>query len=75
VSRLSHEVDAKINRKDDAGSSLRPMSTAAPPPSVTGMKRRALFIFLALALLVLAVGGWLVQGLRYPPRLRVAAAR
>jgi hypothetical protein len=39
------------------------------------MKRRALFIFLALALLVLAVGGWLVQGLRYPPRLLVAAAR
>jgi hypothetical protein len=28
------------------------------------MKRRALIILLVLALLVLAVGGWLVQGAR-----------
>ena len=39
------------------------------------MKRRTLFTVLVVALLVLAVGGWLVQGLRYPARLLVAAAR
>jgi len=39
------------------------------------MKRRTLFAVLVLALLVLAVGGWLVQGLRHPARLLVAAAR
>jgi hypothetical protein len=66
-------VDAKIRREDDAGSSLRPMEDKAPSHSLVGMKRRALFFSLGLALLLLAVGGWLVQGLRYPPR-RLAAA-
>ena len=37
------------------------------------MKRRTLFAVLVLALLVLAVGGWLVQGLRVAPRLLVAS--
>ena len=33
------------------------------------MKRRLLFTSLALGLLALALGGWLVQGLRGTPRL------
>ncbi len=39
------------------------------------MKRRLLLTLLALILLVLAVGGWLVQGLRTTPRLLVAAVQ
>jgi hypothetical protein len=41
--------------------------------SLVDMKRRLLFTALAFALLVLAVGGWLVQGLRWPPRRLLAA--
>jgi hypothetical protein len=41
--------------------------------SLVDMKRRLLFTFLALALLVLAVGGWLVQGIRHTPRLIAAS--
>jgi hypothetical protein len=44
-----------------------------PIPSLRDMKRRLLFTVLALGLLVLALGGWLVQGLRVTPRLLVAA--
>jgi len=37
------------------------------------MKRRLLFTALALALVVLAVGGWVVQGLRFAPRALLTA--
>ena len=43
--------------------------------SLVDMKRRLLFTTLAFGLLVLAVGGWLVQGLRWTPRLIAASAR
>jgi hypothetical protein len=40
------------------------------------MKQRLLLTTLALAVLVLAVGGWIVQGVRSAPRaLRIAAAQ
>jgi hypothetical protein len=38
------------------------------------MKQRLLLTALALAVLVLAVGGWIVQGLRYAPRALLTAA-
>ena len=38
------------------------------------MKRKLLFTGLGLALLVLAVGGWIVEGLRFAPRSLIAAA-
>lgn len=38
---------------------------AEPAPSTVGvMKKRLLFLLLVIGLLVLAVGGWTVQGLR-----------
>ena len=44
-------------------------------PSLVDMKRRMLLISLAFGLVVLAVGGWLVQGLRWTPRLLAASVR
>ena len=41
---------------------------------MTPTKRRALFTLLALTLLVLAVGGWVVQGLRFLAFRRLTAA-
>jgi hypothetical protein len=38
------------------------------------MKRRLLFITLALGLLVLAVCAWILQGLRFAPRALLTAA-
>jgi hypothetical protein len=38
------------------------------------MKRRLLLTTLALAVLALAVGGWIVQGLRYAPRTLLTTA-
>jgi hypothetical protein len=38
------------------------------------MKRRLLLTTLAFGLLVLAVGGWIVQGLRFAPRALLTAA-
>ena len=49
------------------------MEDPRPLRSLVDMKRRMLFTTLALGLLVLAVGGWLVQGLRVAPRLLVAS--
>jgi hypothetical protein len=39
------------------------------------MNRRLLIVSLALGLLVLALGGWLVQVLRWPPRTLVTSLR
>jgi hypothetical protein len=51
------------------------MEDATPAPSLEGMKRRLLFTALAFGLIVLAVGGWIVQGLRWTPRALLAAAQ
>jgi hypothetical protein len=42
--------------------------------SLVGMKRRLLFTMFAFGLLALAVGGWVVQGLRFAPRALATAA-
>jgi len=39
------------------------------------MTQRLLIIVLASALLLLTLSGWLVQGLRWTPRLLVGSAR
>jgi hypothetical protein len=39
------------------------------------MNSRLLIASLALGLLVLALGGWLVEAIRRPPRALVASAR
>jgi hypothetical protein len=51
------------------------MEDRAPPRSLEGMKRRLLFTSLAFGLIVLAVGGWIVQGLRWTPRALLTAVR
>jgi hypothetical protein len=73
VVRVGRKVETKISPQDETGSSSRPTEEAAPLPSLADMKRRLLFTALAFGLLVLALGGWLVQGLRVTPRLLVAA--
>ena len=63
----------KISLAADGGSSFRPMEDRGPVRSLVGMKRRMLFTTLALGLLVLAVAGWVVQGVRWTPRLIATA--
>jgi hypothetical protein len=63
----------KIRLEDERESSARPMEDAGRIRSLVVMKRRLLFTVLAVALLVLAVGGWLVQGIRLTPRLIAAS--
>jgi hypothetical protein len=41
------------------------MAPAARPRSLLPMKRRLLFILIVTGLVVLALGGWTVQGLRW----------
>jgi hypothetical protein len=41
------------------------MSARRMTPSLTGMKKRLLFLLLVTGLLLLALGGWTVQGLRW----------
>jgi len=50
--------------KDETGSSRAPMYAAGPPRTLIDMKRRLLFLLLFAGLLVLACGGWTVQGVR-----------
>jgi len=50
--------------EDDAGSSRAPMYAGEPPRNVAPMKKRLLFLLLVVGLLVLACGGWTVQGVR-----------
>jgi hypothetical protein len=52
-------------RKDESGSSCAPMCGRADIRSLTSMKKRLLFLLLVTGLLVLALGGWTVQGLRW----------
>jgi hypothetical protein len=49
------------------------MEETALVRSLVDMKRHMLFTTLAFGLLVLAVGGWLVQGVRWTPRLIAAS--
>ena len=52
-----------------------PQMAALPGPrSLGSMKRPLLLTALALALVVLAVGGWVVQGFRFAPRALLTAA-
>ena len=51
--------------QEDAGSSRAPMSPADGARSVGDMKRRLFFLLVVTGLLVLAIGGWTVQGLRW----------
>jgi len=50
------------------------MAAAPGGRSLDCMKRRLLFTGLALVLLVLAVGGWIVAGFRVGPRALLTAA-
>ena len=68
-------TDSKIGLRDEAGSSARPTKENRRLRSLVDMKRRLLFTVLAFGLIVLALGGWLVQGLRWTPRVLVAATR
>jgi hypothetical protein len=51
--------------EEDTGSSRAPMSPAGPRRSVRPVKRRLFFLLVVTGLLVLAIGGWTVQGLRW----------
>ena len=44
------------------------MPPSGPPRSFDAMKRTLLIALLALGLIVLAVGGWAVQGIRWTLR-------
>ena len=41
------------------------MAARRMTPSLPGMKKRLLFLLLVTGLLLLALGGWTVQGLRW----------
>ena len=41
------------------------MAARRMTPSLIGMKKRLLFLLLVTGLLLLALGGWTVQGLRW----------
>jgi hypothetical protein len=51
--------------KEETGSSPAPMLPADGRRSVGDMKRRLFFLLVVTGLLVLAIGGWTVQGLRW----------
>jgi hypothetical protein len=51
--------------ENDPGSSHSPMCEHARGRSLDQMKKRLLFLLLVTGLLVLALGGWTVQGLRW----------
>jgi hypothetical protein len=57
--------DRNVVRADDLGSSSPPMCGRTPDRRVMHMKRRLLFLLLVTGLLLLALGGWTVQGLRW----------
>lgn len=49
----------------EAGSSQRPMSPTGEHRSVAPMKRRLLIMLFITGLILLALGGWSVRGLRW----------
>jgi len=70
----------QIRPEDDAGSALRPTNSTGRGRRFPSMKRVLLISFLALAVLLLALGAWTVQGARWAltgsrhPRRRLAPA-
>jgi hypothetical protein len=61
----SREADGPIRLKDDDESASRPMNAAPQPRRFPVMNHRLLILLLALGLVVLAVGGWAVDGVRW----------
>jgi hypothetical protein len=55
----------KIRREDDVESASRPTIPSRPQRRLLVMKRTLLLILLVLGLVMLAVGGWTIQGLRW----------
>jgi hypothetical protein len=58
-------MDGEITREDEGESSSRRMYGAPRRRSVGPMKRWLVICFLALGLLLLALGAWAVQGVRW----------
>jgi hypothetical protein len=56
---------ATLIPEDDARSSRTPMCAHVAFRRLVHMKKRLLFLLLVTGLLVLALGGWSVQGLRW----------
>src|SRR2546423_13533142 len=56
---------ATLIPEDETRSSHAPMRTRAGARSLVHMKKRLLFVLFVTGLLVLALGGWTVQGLRW----------
>ena len=63
-----HRQQRKIRRKDDLESAERPTTPSPRRRSVLFMKRTLLIALLAVGLIVLALGGWTVQGIRWTLR-------
>jgi hypothetical protein len=61
----AHTYLRKISLRDDPESASRPMPPSRPGRRLVVMKRTLLLILLALGLIVLAVGGWAIQGIRW----------
>ena len=58
-------LHGSIIPEDDPGSSAAPMYHADADRTLTSMKKRLLFLLFVTGLLVLALGGWTVQGVRW----------
>jgi hypothetical protein len=64
-SRNLQAGNGRFVRAADPGSSERPMAPPGRGRSVALMKRRLIFFLLVTGLLLLALGGWTIQGLRF----------
>jgi hypothetical protein len=62
---LARSCDAIVIPEKDTGSFDPPMCARRRGRSLEHMKRRILFFLLVTGLIVLAIGGWTVQGLRW----------
>lgn len=61
----SRSADTKIHLQDDDESPLRPTFVVEPDRNVDHMKRTLWLTILAFAVLLLALGGWAVNGVRW----------
>jgi len=59
------DAGSRIVLEDETESSRAPMCGRADPHRLMDMKKRLLFLLLVTGLIVLALGGWTVQGLRW----------
>ena len=59
------DAGSRIVLEDETESSRAPMCGRADAPRLMDMKKRLLFLLLVTGLIVLALGGWTVQGLRW----------